>query len=191
MQILLSFAPFIVFALLLRTAAIDTSLWAAAAVSAALIARERFVDGKSVKMLEAGTLLLFGLLALYTTLTQASWSIAAVRAVVDAGLLLIILVSMAVRQPFTLQYARERIPVEVQQSPVFLRVNYIITAVWAAAMAVVVLADLAMEYLPQIPLAIDTLVLVAALAVAIWFTRWYPEQRRRAAQRMMSLTSQH
>jgi hypothetical protein len=180
LQMLWSFAPFIVFALLSRTTAIELNLWAAAMTSAGLIAREQLVQGKSIKMLEAGTVLLFGLLALYTTLTHAHWSIAPVRTVVDAGLLLIIVVSLAIRQPFTLQYAREQVAPDVQQSPAFLSINSIITGVWAAALAVVVVADLAMEYMPAIPLWIDTAVLVAALAAAIRFSRWYPEQRRRA-----------
>jgi hypothetical protein len=74
MQIILSFAPFIVFALLTRVTGVDMSLWAAAILSAALIARNRMVGG-SIKVLEAGTVLLFGLLALYATATQVQWSI--------------------------------------------------------------------------------------------------------------------
>ena len=99
----------------------------------------------------------------------------------DSGLLIIILVSMAVRQPFTLQYAREQVPLNVQSTTGFRKANYVITAVWALAFVVVVAADLAMDHLPALPIWIDTAVLVAALAAAAWFTRWYPEQGRRAA----------
>ena len=182
MQILLSFAPFVVFALLTRIAPVDLALWAAAAVSAALIVRQRLAEGKSIKFLEVGTLILFGMLAIYTQATQTAWSVPAVRVVVDGGLLVIILASMAVRRPFTLQYAREQAPSNVQATAGFLRANYVITAAWALAFAVVVAADLAMDHMPAISLWVDTAVLIAALAGAVWFTRWYSEQRRRAAR---------
>lgn len=68
MQMLLAFVPFVVFALLTRVTGVNLSLWAAAAVSLALVVRDR-VAGGSIKVLEAGTVLLFGSLALYTTLT--------------------------------------------------------------------------------------------------------------------------
>jgi hypothetical protein len=128
-QIILGFAPFIAFALLTRFTGVDASLWVAAAIAAALAARNAFA-GRSIKILEAGTVVLFGLLATYTTLTQTYWSLPLVRAVVDGGLLAIVLLSIAVRQPFTLQYAREQVPPEIQSSPVFLRVNIVISLVW-------------------------------------------------------------
>jgi hypothetical protein len=182
MQILLSFAPFIVFALLTRIAPIDLSLWAASAVSAALIVRQRLAGSKSIKLLEAGTLILFVVLAIYTRVTQTSWSVPAVRTVVDGGLLVIMLASMAIRQPFTLQYAREQAPLDVQSMAGFIRANYIITLAWVLAFAVVVAADVAMDHMPAVPLWVDSAVLIAALAGAVWFTRSYSEQRRRAAR---------
>jgi hypothetical protein len=181
MQMLLAFVPFVVFALLTRVTGVDLSLWAAAAVSLGLVVRDRVAAGGSIKVLEAGTVLLFGSLALYTTLTQAQWSIVGVRIVVDVGLLAIIVASMAFRRPFTLQYARQQVSAEVQNSPLFWHVNYTITAVWAAAMAVVVAVDLALECVPDMPLWIGTLVLVAALYGAFYFTRWYPAHRTRRA----------
>ena len=51
---------------------------------------------------------LFGGLAVYALLGGPAWTVIGVRLRVDAGLLLIVLASMAVGRPFTLQYARER-----------------------------------------------------------------------------------
>lgn len=178
MQIILAFAPFIVFALLTRVTGLDMSLWAAAAVAAALAARGRFA-GHSIKILDVGTIVLFGVLALYVTVTPSHWSLPFVRIVVDSGLLAIVLISMAVRQPFTLQYAREQVSPEVQASAAFFRVNYVITAAWATALAIVVLADLAMEYVPGLPIWLDVIVLIAALFGAVRFTAWYPLQTRK------------
>jgi len=174
MGILLGFSPFFAFALMTRFAAPGICLWIAAAVSGLLILREK-KRGHSLKVLEAGTFVLFALLGIYTALTQIHWDISGARSVVDVGLLLIVLLSLALRRPFTLQYAREMVPAAVHQSPVFIRTNYIITAVWAIAMVAVVAADLGLHYLPQFPVWLGSAVIVAALAGAFGFTIWYPK----------------
>jgi hypothetical protein len=179
MQVILGFAPFIAFALLTRVAGVAASLWIAAAIAAALAARNYFA-GRSLKILEIGSAALFGLTALSTTLTQFAWSLPIVRAIVDAGLLAIVLLSIAVRQPFTLQYAREQVSPEIQASPLFFRVNVAISAVWGLAFAVSLLADLAMEYAPGAPLWVDIAAIVGALVGAARFTQWYPERVRKA-----------
>ena len=79
-------------------------------MSAALLLRDWLSPNRSPKLLEIGTAALFGALALYTLMAHPAWSIMGVRLVVDAGLLLIVVVSIAIRQPFTLQYAREQVP---------------------------------------------------------------------------------
>ena len=67
--------------------------------------------GESVKILEIGSLVLFGLLVrVYAGSAAPPWTVATVRLAVDAGLLAIVLVSLAIGRPFTLQYARERVP---------------------------------------------------------------------------------
>src|SRR5271167_2046814 len=135
MGILLGFAPFIIFAVISRFVAVSISLWAVAATSAALIICQK-MRGASMKILEIGTFLLFAVLGIYATAKGGGWDIPLVRTVVDGGLLLIILLSMLVRRPFTLQYAREQVPASVQSSATFIKTNYIITAVWALAMAI-------------------------------------------------------
>jgi hypothetical protein len=44
--------------------------------------------------------------------------------------------TLAIRRPFTLAYARHTTPREHWDSPVFLRINYVISAVWAGAFLV-------------------------------------------------------
>src|SRR4051812_16786866 len=100
MGILLAFAPFIVFALIDRLIGPMEGLVAAALVSAALLVRDRMTPGRTPKILEIGTMLLFGALALYAVLGGLTGSVIGVRLCVDAGLLLIVLVSMAARRPF-------------------------------------------------------------------------------------------
>ena len=129
-------------------------------------------------MLEIGTAILFGSLALYAVLDSPNWSIVGVRLRVDAGLLLIVLLSIAIRRPFTLQYAREQVDRGSWDTPEFVRTNYIITAAWAAAFVVMVIADLILLYAPDVPPRIGIIATILALVGAIKFTSWYPERQQ-------------
>lgn len=180
MNMLLAFAPFIAFVVIERVVGVSAGLAAGAVVSAILLARDFLSSERRVKILEIGTFVLFGALTLYSLMFDASWSVAAVRLRVDTGLMLIVLASMALRQPFTLQYAREKVAPELWNSPGFLRLNYEITFAWALAFAAMVGADILMAYVPTVSNSIGILITVAALYAAIKFTGWYPQQARQA-----------
>jgi hypothetical protein len=119
MGILLAFAPFIVFAVVDRVAGPLAGLTPGALVSLILLARDWWVAGRSVKILDIGTALLFVGLVLYSLLAKPTWSVIAVRLCVDSGLLLIVLASMAVGRPFRMQYAREQVKPELWSSSQF------------------------------------------------------------------------
>jgi|SRR5215813_6586065 len=178
MSIVLDLVPFFVFFALMRLVSPVAGLVGALIASLLLCARTRRL-GKVAKVLEVGGLMLFGLLVAYTMIAAPHWTVARVRLAVDGGLLAIALVSLAIDQPFTLQYARERVPEALWATPVFLRTNRIITAVWAGAFAVHVAADAAAEYAPAIPISIDVVASIAAFLAAVWFTRWYPARVQR------------
>ncbi|WP_431271961.1 hypothetical protein [Dankookia sp. P2] len=144
MGILLAFAPFVAFALVDRLVGPTEGLVAGALAAAVLVLRDRFGPRGQVKLLEAGTLLLFGGLALYAVLGGPAWSVIGVRLCVDAGLLAIVLATIAIGRPFTLQYARDQVAPEFWDQPEFIRVNTVISAAWALAFAVMVLAELAL-----------------------------------------------
>ena len=151
MGMLLAFAPFIAFAVVDRLAGSVEGLCAGFAVSALMLIRDQFSRERSPKILEIGTAILFGALALYTLFGDPAWSIIGVRLVVDAGLLLIVLISIAIRRPFTLQYAREQVSQDLWTSEEFVRTNYVITAVWALAFVALVAADLVLINMPDLP----------------------------------------
>jgi hypothetical protein len=178
MSILLALTPFIVFFVVMRMVSPFAGLAAALAVSVLLGIRQ-WRRGESVKVLEVGSLALFGALVLYTLIAAPDWTVATVRLAVDGGLLIIVLVSLAIGMPFTLQYARETVPKELWTSPPFMTTNQRITGVWAAAFAVMTAADAAAHYVEAIPLWIDIAASVTAFAGAVWFTRWYPAVVRR------------
>ena len=178
MSILLSLSPFAVFFALMRLVSPGIGLAGGFAASLALCVA-MYRRGHSVKILEIGSLALFGSLTVYTWLTATTWTVATVRLAVDTGLLAIVLVSLAIDRPFTLQYAREQVPEAFWGNPIFLRTNRIISAVWALAFAVLVAADAAAEYVAAVPLWVDVAASVAAFVGAVWFTRTYPAAVRR------------
>jgi hypothetical protein len=178
MGILLAFAPFLAFALVDRLIGPSQGLFAGVIVSAALLARDWFTPGRTPKILEIGTALLFAGLALYAAVGEPTWSVIGVRLCVDTGLLLIVLLSMAVGRPFTLQYAREQVAPEFWSSPEFARTNYVITAVWALAFCAMVIAELALLYIPGVPQRVGIIAIVLALVGAVKFTGWYPEHAK-------------
>ena len=176
MGVLLAFAPFLTFVVVERLIGVQPGLIAAAVVAVVLVLRD--LSRKTVKVLDVGTALLFAGLAIYTHFANPDWSVIAVRLRVDLGLFLIVLASILLRRPFTLQYAREQVPREFWNSPEFVRTNYVITGVWAAAFAVMVLAEAAILYLPGMPKSLGVLVTVLAIVGAMKFTGWYPERGR-------------
>jgi hypothetical protein len=178
MNILLALTPFIVFFVVMRMVSPLAGL-AAAFVVSLLLGIRQWRRGESVKVLEVGSLALFGALVLYTLIAAPDWTVATVRLAVDGGLLAIVLVSLAIGMPFTLQYARESVPKELWTSPIFMTTNQRITGVWAAAFAVMTVADAAAHYVEAIPLWMDIAASIIAFAGAVWFTRWYPAVVRR------------
>lgn len=179
MNLLLAFAPFVLFVVIERIWGIKAGLVSATIVAAALVTRDWMSRNRSVKILELGTMALFGGLAAYALLAGATWSVIGVRLRVDAGLMLIVLASIAIRTPFTLQYAREHVGQELWSSSEFIRTNYIITTVWAAAFAVMVAADLVMLYVPNVPLRVGFWTTILSILGAARFTSWYPERFKR------------
>jgi hypothetical protein len=180
MGILLAFAPFIGFAVIDRFVGSTEGLIAATVISMALILRDYFTPNRAPKLLEIGTLILFGGLTFYALLANPGWSVIGVRLCVDTGLLLIVLISIAARRPFTLQYAKEQVAPEFWNTPEFVRANYTISAVWALAFLVMVIAELALLYLPNLPRGIGIIAIILALVGAMKFTGWYPERQRSA-----------
>ncbi|MEU1424172.1 MULTISPECIES: hypothetical protein [unclassified Kitasatospora] len=86
--------------------------------------------------------------------------------------------SLALGRPFTLGIARTQTPEHVWKSPLFLRVNRVITAVWAAAFTLAGLGGaLLRHYRPDAGDA-RTLLTVATFVLPLLFTVRYPTLAR-------------
>lgn len=181
MNVALSFAPFIIFSIVDGAINLAAALAVSTVISAALIART-VVRSASPKVLEVGSLVLFAGLWVFVEMSPTSISLAAVSLTVDIGLLLIVLGSMALGRPFTIQYAKEQVPREYWDRPRFRRTNYAITSVWAASFGVAAIADFGRTYAQAKTGTFDTLIVIGSTIGAIKFTKWYPGWVRRNAR---------
>ena len=177
MTIFLILAPYGTSATLMLVSSAAVSLFASATICLMVMAYDA-VRGRSIKMLGAGSVILFAALGAYLTLVDASLSSSAVKLTVDAGVFAISLTSLAVGRPFTLQYAREMVDVETAQTPGFRRANDIITWAWTGAFLLMMIANILMIYVPGLPLWSGIMIAFAARNSAVYFTKWYPRYRR-------------
>lgn len=179
--ILLGFAPFVVFALL-SNVSLDLALWAAFATSFVVAIRD-FAHSRLLRLLDVGSLLLFGLLSLYVGFVQQDIPVQMARLVVDGSLFALAVASILFRHPLTLAYAREQVPKEFWQSARFVFSNYLVTGAWSLAFALMAAADAIANKNKQLPVSLDVMVSLFVLAVAILFTARYPHYLRAHAAR--------
>jgi hypothetical protein len=177
MTIFLILAPYAAFALLMLVTSATVSLFSAAAICLAVIVLD-VIRGRSVKILGAGSVVVFSAVGGYVALVDPAMSTSAVKFTVDTGIFLVSLMSIVVRRPFTLQYAVEVVDAETARLPGFLRANYIITWAWTGAALLMMLGNVALIYVPGLPLWSGLLIAFAARNSAVYFTRWYPQYRK-------------
>ncbi len=176
MTIFLILAPYGAYALLMLVAPAAVSLFAAVAACLSVIALD-IVRGRSVKILGAGSVVVFTAVGIYVLIDPAI-SASAVKFAVDSGIFLVSLLSIVFRRPFTLQYAREVVDAETAQLPGFLHANYLITWAWTGAALLMMIGNMALLYVPSLPLWSGLLITFAARNSAVYFTKWYPQYRK-------------
>ncbi len=154
---------------------------------AALLAAAGAIAGLRPKVLDVTAIVFFGALTVAAALADAGlghwlglWSAELCNAVIAvvAGL------SIAARAPFTLQYARETTDREYWNTPLFRRINYVITAVWAVAFGLIAIVG----YIGDGPLHepnniwTNWIIQIGLVVLAVKFTGWYPDHATAQAQ---------
>jgi hypothetical protein len=177
MTIFLILVPYGAFSALMLVTSAAVSLFSAAAICLAVIAFD-VVRGRSIKILGVGSVVTFGAVGCYVMLLDPAPGTTAVRLAVDAGIFLVSLVSILIRRPFTLQYALEVVDAETKKVPGLLRANYVITWAWTGAALLMMVGNIALIYVPSLPLWLGLLIAFAARYSAIYFTKWYPQYRK-------------
>jgi hypothetical protein len=177
MTIFLILVPFGAFALLMLVTSAQISLFAAAAICLAVIGID-VARGRSVKVLAAGSVVVFSGIGAYVTLIDPKLSVSAVKLAADVGVLAISLGSLVLRKPFVLQYAREAVDAETARLPGFMKATYTITWAWTGAFVLMIIGNALTIYVPGLPLWSSLVIAFAARNSAVYFTTWYPQYRK-------------
>ena len=171
-----SFAPWIAFA---AGATIgDWRYGAAAGLATGVVVLVQQRRGHGVELLTAVTTAFFAV-TLPIAVTNSDVGMRQYMAALSLGTLgAAATASLLARKPFTEAIARQSTPPELWDNPLFLRVNAVITSVWAASFAVtaVVCAALAHQYPDVVPLWV--IAQVIGFVVPARFTRTYPDRVR-------------
>jgi uncharacterized membrane protein len=175
------FVPWIIFWVVASPSSWEYA--AGGALLAALILLIPSGDRGSVKLLDVVSIVFFGALTvagLVLDRDQLSWLEDYSQAISSGMLALVVLGSLAF-VPFTEQYAREQAPREVWESPLFKRVNRVLTLVWGLVFAVSAALGAIAEQLDGGSDWLNWILPIALIVGAFKFTAWYPDQARAAA----------
>lgn len=177
MNYLRGFIPWLVYA------AVSTAGWqwgalAGLAVAVALLIADR-AAGLSLeyRVLEYGTIVFFTALTALAFARPDSGLKMYGSALSMGWLALIAWVSIAVRRPFTMGIARRMAPPEVWHTPLFRRINVVLTAAWALSFTVTAIAQAAASVYGW-PVVVSVLIQVAGFVLPVRFTAAYPERAR-------------
>lgn len=180
---ILGFVPAATFTLLAGVSQ-DLALWAG--LSAAFVVSIRdFAQEPVLRLLDMGSLVLFGATALYAGFIHPAITTQLTRFVVDAGFFVLALFSILLRNPLTIQYAREQVANDVWSSRPFLLTNYGLTALWMFCFAVMAAADGFSDMHKNLPVSLDAawslVVVLSALAVTARYPIWLRGHAARVA----------
>ncbi|MFJ9415016.1 hypothetical protein ACIRPT_12710 [Streptomyces sp. NPDC101227] len=177
MGYLRSFIPWLVFA------GVASFGWQWGALAALVVSMGLLVADRAAgfalesRLLEYGTIVFFAALTVLA-FVQPHSDLQFYGAALSMGwLALISWLSIAVRRPFTMAIARRMAPPEVWHTPLFRRINVVITAAWAlsftlgAAAQVVVTAE-------HLGLFVSLPIQIAGFVLPARFTASYPDRAR-------------
>ena len=175
--ILIGFAPLIFYGILAGPSVESKVIALGAATLVAVVTG--FSDLKKGRILTWASLLLFGgLLAVsvgFARIGILTWS----GVVINGVLAVVTFGSILAGVPFTLQYAREMVDPAHHDTPVFLRVNILMTSVWGFVFAIDALLNYLALALPGPAGQGSFLLTYVFLAAGIVFTLWYPGHLRK------------
>ncbi|MDT0462605.1 hypothetical protein [Streptomyces gibsoniae] len=138
------FAPWLCYAAL---SPFDWRLGMGAAALAALLLLAGQLRARSVDLLGAATCAFFVVMAGVAVADPASGLQHWTCALANGTLAVVAAASLAVRRPFTLSIARTQVPREFWNAPRFIRVNMVLTTIWAAGFTTAaIVCALVVEY---------------------------------------------
>lgn len=137
-----AFLPWIFFSIVNGQQALSKALFWASLGALLLLFLFNFKELKQGFIMPLGSLIFFGFFALNDLFTFSKWADAHASFLMNWGLAAIVCFSMLIGKPFTLQYAKEKVDKSHWNHPIFLKVNWILTSIWAILMIIMALPSL-------------------------------------------------
>lgn len=189
---LIGLSPWIVYALIEGGGRLEESSAIAFGIALAIVIIG-MLRGNRPKLLEWTDVIFFAALAIFVAVASDdthAWLERWSGEIANLALVVIALGSIAVRQPFTLAYAKENVPREMWDNPTFLRTNYLITWAWAIAFLIEAgsgfVGDLVLD--DSNNLWTGWIIQTFPLIIAAQFTIWYPQRVRALARQAQGET---
>lgn len=134
-----------------------------------------------------GSLICFMALAINGYFNISEWLINHPNIPLNCTIPLIIWVSLVIGKPFTLQYAKEQVPPEKWNSPLFIKINNILTVMWGVCLSIAAVPSLFMDYNTyHHSIWWNTIFYYLCLAIAIWLNRKLPSLIKKSNQEAQS-----
>jgi hypothetical protein len=133
-SILVGFAPWIVYWVLVGNVPFETAVLVALGVAVAAFVVGR-VKGTPGRTLEIGAVATFVVLAILTFTVDQTFMQQWMQPLSNAGIFLVALVSMLIGRPFVREFAEVDQPEEVIESAIFNRITTLLTWIWIGAFA--------------------------------------------------------
>ena len=175
LKLLLAFAPWLAFLAIARGSVLNLKIGLAVALVLSVI--------MGVARLHRGVILWASLLFfVYATvavvLLDDMWTARHMGILANGMLAASTWLTVALKKPFTLDYAREHVDPSLWNTPQFIRTNVVLTSVWGLVFTVnAILAWGKMEHLFLSDLGYELLSYTLLIATAV-FTNWYPKHVR-------------
>ena len=179
MSYLRSFAPWIAFAVVPAGDWKWAALFALAVSLISVILQLKAGQPADALILEVGAAVYFAALAALAFADPKTPLHAYVACMASGALGLIACTSLLIGKPFTLGIAKQSVPREAWDHPLFYRVNVIITSVWAASF---VAGCVILAFLAHSSSAARSVVQVAAFVIPLVFTVRYVARARERGQ---------
>ncbi|HSX03591.1 MAG TPA: hypothetical protein VLG76_02555 [Rhabdochlamydiaceae bacterium] len=133
-HLLTAFLPWIFFSIFNNSHLLWASLGALM-----LVVLFNFRELKQGFIMPVGSVIFFGFFALNDLFGFSKWAEDHSFLLINSGLAIIVCFSMIIGKPFTIQYAREKVDKSRWNHPTFLKVNWILTTIWAILMIIMAL----------------------------------------------------
>lgn len=173
LKILIGFLPWILYFVFIGTRPEQQELAVLAALVTTFIFN--FNELKKGFILTWGTLIFFLFLTFAVFYIHSDWMEHHANLIANSGLALIAWFSLIIGKPFTIQYAREQVAKEFWQTPTFIRINQIITLVWATSFLIAVGLSILHHYFFHLDSVIYQIFSYTPTVAAIWFTKKFPD----------------